>query len=80
MKIRIYKTVVRPIMAYDLEARPTITRTKRILETTEIIVVNKNNSKSGYEIPGVSLKILNYNSLLLIIFNSSFKISKRKIK
>ncbi|XP_072766481.1 uncharacterized protein [Anoplolepis gracilipes] len=35
-KVRIYKTCIRPILTYAVETRADITRTKRILRTTEM--------------------------------------------
>jgi hypothetical protein len=40
-KSRIYKTVVRPILAYDAEARPDTAYSKKALETTEMTMLRK---------------------------------------
>ena len=40
-KLRIYKAAIRPILKYTVETRPKTSKTKQILETTEMKVVRK---------------------------------------
>ena len=40
-KSRIYKAAIRPILTYTAETRPETSKTKQILETTEMKVVRK---------------------------------------
>jgi hypothetical protein len=40
-KVRIYKSVVRPILTYYVETRADISKTKQLLETTEMNTLKK---------------------------------------
>ncbi|KAK9887098.1 hypothetical protein WA026_020042 [Henosepilachna vigintioctopunctata] len=45
-KARIYKATVRPIMTYTAETRPETTKTRRLLETTEMKVLRRITGKT----------------------------------
>lgn len=45
-KTRIYKTTVRPIITYTAETRPETSKTKRLLETTEMKVLRRITGKT----------------------------------
>ena len=45
-KTRIYKTAIRPIMTYTAETRPDTSKTKKLLETTEMKILRRISGKT----------------------------------